>query len=196
MKRARALIRALRDGVRLSGVQVLLRLSIIASGAGAMALSHGRWQGATVVVVVAAVVGLLATATAPDSIAGTAAILLITGLWLISHHVSHGVSPHSAHRPGAAATALVGVLLYLLHSLATLAAALPWSARIDRMVLERWAVRLFPPLAAVVVVAAIAAALGRRPGSFGLEIGGLAAVIAVTLLPAILVRPHRLTSKP
>ncbi|MGI9093339.1 MAG: hypothetical protein ACR2FF_07865 [Mycobacteriales bacterium] len=192
MKRARALIRALRDGVRLSGVQVLLRLSIIASGAGAMALSHGRWQGATVVVVVAAVVGLLATATAPDSIAGTAAILLITGLWLISH----GVSPHSAHRPGAAATALVGVLLYLLHSLATLAAALPWSARIDRMVLERWAVRLFPPLAAVVVVAAIAAALGRRPGSFGLEIGGLAAVIAVTLLPAILVRPHRLTSKP
>lgn len=193
MKRARALIRALRDGVRLSGVQVLLRLSIIASGAGAMALSHGRWQGATVVVVVAAVVGLLATATAPDSIAGTAAILLITGLWLISH----GVSPHSAaHRPGAAATALVGVLLYLLHSLATLAAALPWSARIDRVVLERWAVRLFPPLAAVVVVAAIAAALGRRPGSFGLEIGGLAAVIAVTLLPAILVRPHRLTSKP
>lgn len=125
-----------------SRVPVMVRAAVFAAGLAALLLAMPAAARSTPAVV-AGLAGLaLLAAILPGSVWVTLVVLTVSGAWVAATLV--GDQPITAPR----VLALAG-LLYLLHSLATLAATLPYDAAVGGDVWVRWLVRT-----GVVIVAA------------------------------------------
>jgi hypothetical protein len=172
-----------RAGLRtfraMPAAQIALRGLLVVTGVAGFALVPDR--GASLAGI-AAWIGLVSApvaavhpgSDAPSAVLGGTAIAWVAG--------------YGGHLPPAAATVLLGTVLYVHHLVATLAAAAPATALLDPRLAGRWAVPLLVGLAAL--GAAAVAGYGTRevPLSPVLQIAGLAGVLATAGLLALLAR--------
>lgn len=161
------IIKATEAVRRTSPVPVLVRVGVYLTAVAAMLLAAPTQLRSMQTVVVGMVVLAALAALLPGGAWVTVVVLAAVGGWLVAT-IGYG-EPVTAVR----VLALAGVL-YLLHSLATLAAALPYDAEVGPDVWGRWLVRMVlvvvvSSLLSVAVLAGIA------------EIAGTGAYLAATL---------------
>jgi hypothetical protein len=161
-------------------VQVLLRLAILVAGAAAILVEGSAGGGAGLVTVIAAC-AIAYTAIGPDSYAPLTAILALGVGWLIEID----------DRDQPVQLVVMAVLLYLVHTLAALAAAMPITAEVDRDVLPRWSWHLIPVVIGTAAVAAVASAVSGIDGSQGLVVLGLLGALACLIAPIALYQSRR-----
>jgi len=172
-----------RAGLRtfraMPAVQVALRGLLVLTGVVAFALQPDR--GVTLAGVAAwfALLAVPVAAVRPTSDASTV-VLGGTGVaWVIGY---------GGHLPPAAATVLLGAVLYLHHVAASFAAAMPPTAMPDRRLAARWSVPLLAGLTALGAAAVTAYGTHELPLSPVLQIAGLAGVLAAAGLLVLLTR--------
>lgn len=183
---AARLLAALRRRVG-TGVAVVLRaahlgLALAVSAVLAATIEHGAPLWGFVVLV--GVAGLAAVLDA-GSAWSTAVLGVIVAEYLV------GVLTARLAPPGGLVLYAFVACLYLLHAVAALAAAVPPSARVERLVLLRWAARTGTVLAVTVPLVALPALLGY--GSRGGPWLGIAVIAAVVLaaMPLLAFRNRR-----
>lgn len=156
--------------------QLLLRLVLLVSGVGAIGVVGLE----PVVLVGAGALLLLMTAIGPGSPFGTAAIVCIGAAWIVNDDFETN--------SGIARTALLAVLLYLVHTTAALSAGMPRTSSVAPLVVTRW----YAHVAFVVVItgalAAVIAAMAELDGSLMLIVVGLVAVVGLVGVPVWLYR--------
>lgn len=160
--------------------QLLLRFAMLVVGLVGFLLPGQPLASTSGVVMIVAALTLVVAVVLPGG-AGPAGVLALMVLaWLLAFGL-HDMPPLWR-------TYLLGADLYLLHSLATLCAAMPAAARVEPRLLLRWGSHTGVALVLGGGVAGAAYATGRLPGSLPLEIAGLAGVVALVAVPVLLVR--------
>lgn len=91
--------------------------------------------------------------------------------------------------PAPARTLLFGVLLYLLHATSAFAAALPFTRRVEPVLLVRALMRLLAVIAVSMPLMTAALLAPGRPGSILLALAGTLSALGVAVLLVVLV--HR-----
>jgi hypothetical protein len=122
---------------------------------------------------------LVAAAIEPAGIGPTVVLGAAALAWVLRY----GSDPAPAE-----ATLLLALALYLFHTSAALAGAMPPTARIEPAVLLRWALHTVVALGLAGGLAAAVYALGRPSGSVSLELAGIVAVLVAAAVPAVLGR--------
>jgi hypothetical protein len=166
---------------RWSRATIGLRLTILVSGATALAIAPDGRTGVPTVIAVLGVLGLLGAVPQPQS-AGPAIVL---GAAALSWAAAHG----SGSPPGWLTLLLAG-LLAVHHQAAALAAALPVTARADRRLLIHFGRHLALVLALSGLLAVLALGVARPGGSALLELAGLVGAVLVTAVLVGLGRMH------
>jgi hypothetical protein len=153
-------------GLALAGfclvVAVMIAVTVVALDAG---------RGA---VLVACLVGLFTVATVlrPEGVAATVVLVLLAAAYFYGTTLA-GVTP----RPWSVLA--LAVALYLAHALATLAAAVPPGATVERAVLRRWLRRIAEVLAISLPLGLLVLVL-QRPGAGDLvRVLGYVAVVGL-----------------
>ena len=157
----------------------VLGLRLLLVVAGAVALAHGWSGGLTPLLVVIGAGGLVAAAVHPGGV-GPA---LVLGCGALAWAMEWGLDEAPA-----GGTLVVAVALAVHHQAAALAAALPPTGRVDRVVLARFARHAGLVLALTAPVALLALAVARPGGSVPLELLGLAAAVLAAAVPVLLGR--------
>ena len=98
------------------------------------------------------------------------------------------VAGWGGHLPPVAATLTLGAALYLHHLAATLAAATPSNATLDRSLLRRWTIPLVTGALGLVGAALAAYETDQLPLSLTLQFAGLAGVLAASAALVLLAR--------
>lgn len=160
--------------------QLLLRLVLLVSGAAAIGVVGLEDKPAPVVLMSVGALLLVATAIAPGSPFGTAAIACIGIAWIVDDDFEGSGD--------IALTALLGVLLYLVHTTAALCAAMPRTSSVDPLVVTRWYAHVAFVVVVTGVLAAVLAVLTELDGSLTLIVVGLAASLALVAVPVWLYR--------
>jgi hypothetical protein len=172
-----------RYGVRIframPAAQVALRGLLVFTGVAAFALLPDR--GGTLAGVAAwfALLALPVAAVRPASDASSVVLGGTAVSWLVGY---------GGHLPPAAATVLLGALLYVHHLAASFAAAVPATALLDRRLAAHWSVPLLAGLAALAAAAVAAYGTHELPLSPVLQIAGLAGVLTAAGLLVLLTR--------
>ncbi len=148
-----------------------------------LAAVTGLWLAApTAMVSVRLLLPIVALALLPALVPGGrvvgATMAIIVGLWVTST-LAFG------EEAGVVRTFATACALYLTHSAAALAAALPYDAIVDNLVIVRWAGRavtvILASAAVTAIVVLLAPTLSPTTSIFAL-LGGLAAVFALVML--------------
>jgi hypothetical protein len=167
----RIVVPTLADLRRWTPAGLALRALLFAAAAGALALP-AVGGGLPLVPVVVGLLGLLSAVIRPGG-AGPAVVIGGTGAAPVL------------------GTVLLALALAVHHQCATLAAAVPPGARIDRSILVRYGRYGGFVLALSVVVGVLALAAAPPAGSAPLELLAVAAVVVVVLVPVLLSRTGR-----
>jgi hypothetical protein len=177
----RIVVPTLADLRRWTPAGLALRALLFAAAAGALALP-AVGGGLPLVPVVVGLLGLLSAVIRPGG-AGPAVVIGGAALgWILRYGT--GAAP-------VLGTVLLALALAVHHQCATLAAAVPPGARIDRSILVRYGRYGGFVLALSVVVGVLALAAAPPAGSAPLELLAVAAVVVVVLVPVLLSRTGR-----
>ncbi len=155
-----------------------VRAVLLVAGAGALA-GAGWGGGFPLVGVIVGALGLLAALIQPGGLGPAVVVGGAAAAWVLRY----GGDPAPA-----AGTALLALALAVHHQAAALGAALPATARVDRVVLVRFAGHGGLVLALSAAVGALALLLARPAGSSALELLGVVAVVIAVTLPVLLSR--------
>jgi hypothetical protein len=164
---------------RMPIVQLVLRAVLLASGALALLVAPGGRLVVPGVLAIAAAAALVAGVIQP----GGAGPTVVLGVAAFDWALRYGSDPAPA-----GATLLLAVTLYLHHTTAALAAAVPPTARIEQEVVLRWIGHTVGVLALAGGVALAVSAAGRPAASVPLELAGILAVVLLAAVPALLGR--------
>ncbi|MFL6130722.1 MAG: hypothetical protein ACJ73E_16870 [Mycobacteriales bacterium] len=164
---------------RWSATTLALRLTLLATGALALALAPDGRFGVPGAIAAAGVLGLLFAVPEPQG-AGPAVVL---GAAALSWAARHG-----SGSPPVGLTLLLAVLLAVHHQAAALAAALPVTARVDRRLLARFGGHVALVLGLSGLLAGLALGLARPGGSVPLELAGLTGAVVATAVLVLLGR--------
>ena len=159
--------------------QMALRGVLVLTGAVAFALLPDRGGSLAGVVALFVLVALPVAAARP----GSDAPAVVVGAAALSWLVGYG-----GQLPPAAATVLLGAVLYVHHLTAAFAAAAPATALLDPRLLPHWSVPLLAGLATLGAAAVAAYGTHELPLSPVLQIAGLVGVLAATGLLVLLTR--------
>jgi hypothetical protein len=167
-----------RGILRWSRTAQVLRVLLVLAGAAALVL--GAWGGGLPLIpAVLGGCGLIAAAISPGG-QGPGVVLAGAGLaWVLRYGVD---------APPVAGTAGLVLAVALHHQAATLAAALPVRASVERAVLIRFVRHAALVLGLTAVVGVLVLGLARPGGSVPLELLGLAAAVAAITVPVLLSR--------
>jgi hypothetical protein len=169
------------DTVRaMPAAQLLLRVVIVIVGVAAVLSLNQPWESGAGFMAVVALVGLLATIVAPHGAAPGFTMGVLVFAWILAYGLRGD--------PPVANTIGLAVTLYLLHSAAALAGAMPPTARPDGQLIVRWCAQASITLVASAVVIGIGYGMGRLQGSLTLELLGLAGVLLLVMTPVWLLR--------
>lgn len=160
--------------------QLLLRVVLAVVGVVAVLLLNQPWATGAGFMAVLALMGLAATIMVPDTIAPGFTMGALAFAWLLGYGL-HGDPP-------VVNTVGLAVALYLLHTGAALAGAMPPTARPDGQLVVRWCAQASVTLVASAVVIGIGYGVGRLQGSLTLEMLGLAGVLLLVVTPVWLLR--------
>lgn len=166
---------------------VLLRLTLLGTGAVALVLSTGGPLGPPEVAAAVGALGLLVAVSQPQGV-GPAIVL---GAAVLAWAARYG-----AAAPPLGRTLLLAVLLAVHHQAAALAAALPVTALLDRRLLVRLGTHLALVLALSGLVAVLALGVARPGGSVLLEVAGLVGTVLATAVLVLLGLVRRAPADP
>lgn len=162
-----------------SRATVLLRVTMLLTGAVALVVAPGGRLVTPGLIALVGAIALIGAVGWPDG-AGPAVVL---GAAALAWTVRYGVG-----RAPVLPTVVLALALALHHQAAALAAAVPPTATVDRAVLARFGRHGAVVLGLSAAVAVVALGVGRPGGSVPLEVAGLVAVVLVTAVPVLLSR--------
>lgn len=169
------------DTIRsMPAAQLLLRAVLAIVGVAGVLLLDQPWGSGAGFMAVVALLGLVGTVVMPDSVAPGFTMGALAFAWLLAYGL-HG-DPPVANTVGLAAA------LYLLHTGAALAGAMPPTARPDGQLIVRWCTQVSVTLVASAVVIGIGYGVGRLQGSLTIELLGMAGVLLLVVTPVWLLR--------
>jgi hypothetical protein len=160
--------------------QLLLRAVLVIVGVIAVLLLDQPWESGAGFMAVVALIGLIATLVIPDSSAPGFTMGALVFAWVLAYGLRGD--------PPVANTVGLAVALYLLHTGAALAGAMPPTARPDGQLIVRWCTQASVTVVASAAVVGIGYGVGRLQGSLTLELLGLAGALLLVVTPVWLLR--------
>ncbi|HVX43212.1 MAG TPA: hypothetical protein VHC49_04990 [Mycobacteriales bacterium] len=160
--------------------QLGLRGAFFALGIAALAIPIPYWPSVPGVLAVFGFLILLVATAAPSGIAPSVVLGFAAVEWIIGYGWRDD--------PNHYLTVALAAVLYLVHTTGALCAAMPPTARCERVLLVRWFTTSGLVLLGFAVVVAIVYGIGQLPGSLPLELAGFLGVLAVVAVPVWLAR--------
>ncbi|MEP7178604.1 MAG: hypothetical protein ABI775_05910 [Pseudonocardiales bacterium] len=152
-------------------VPALVRLAVVLAGLGTILVQPRLNTVPTMLMVL----GVVLAAAAPARFGATVATVGFVLGWTTAY------GWHTA--PAIPRTLVAATALYTLHASASLAAFLPLDARVQALVVRRYAMRCIPVVAAAAVLIAVSYAVPRSAGPALVELAGLLGVLVVVGIP-------------